>query len=218
MSHMSHSAHYELISTLTELYTLLDTLAAISPNTLRLPPAYTGVHPTFNAEAAREGGYSPEAVEALSKLPYVYGGALVGLSTCTNYYLGPNRDGEDFEQDREMMYYENLALPSAIQLTGSEGGYGCIYVYDAETRPLIKLCYHNHDSKLTITLRAHLPVDAHVRPAHRRYQQRGNHRLRYTLELLPHLPDLPTRSPATRHRQLPQLALHQPTTITRRPQ
>ena len=124
-----------MISALTELYTLLDTLAAIPPNTLRLPPADTGVHPTFNAEAACEGGYSPEAVEALSTLPYVYGGALTGPSTCSNYYLGLTEDGENFEQDREMVYDENLAPPSAIQLTGSEGGYGCVYVYDAQKGP-----------------------------------------------------------------------------------
>jgi hypothetical protein len=81
---MSHTAHHEVISVLTELYTLLDTLAAIPPDTLRLPPADTGVHPTFNADAASEGGYSLEAVQALSALPYVYGGAIIGPSTSTN--------------------------------------------------------------------------------------------------------------------------------------
>jgi hypothetical protein len=131
---MSHTAHHEVISVLTELYTLLDTLAAIPPDTLRLPPADTGVHPTFNADAASEGGYSLEAVQALSALPYVYGGAIIGPSTSTNYFLRPTNDGEDFEQDREMMYDDNLAPPSAIQLTDSEGGYGCIYIYDAEKR------------------------------------------------------------------------------------
>lgn len=132
---MSHEAHHEAISVLTELYTLLDTLAAIPPNALRLPPTDTGIHPTFNKGAAIEGGYSIEAAEALSALPYVYEGAVIGLSTSTRNYLRPTKDGEDFEEDREMLYDGNLAPPPAIQLTGSEGGYGCIYVYDAEKGP-----------------------------------------------------------------------------------
>jgi hypothetical protein len=165
---MSYTAHYEVISVLTELYTLLDALAAIPPDTLRLPSADTGIHPTFNADAASEGGYSLEAVEALSALPYVYGGAIIGPSTSTNYFLGPTQDGEVFEQDREMMYYDNLAPPSAIQLTNSEGGYGCIYVYDAEKSPQHESSHHHRSLKLTITLRSHISVDANGRPAYRR--------------------------------------------------
>ena len=54
-----------------------------------------------------------------------------------NYFLRPTNDGEDFEQDREIMYDDNLALPSAIRLTDSEGGYGCIYIYDAGERVIV---------------------------------------------------------------------------------
>jgi hypothetical protein len=163
---MSCTAHHEVISVLTELYTLLDTLAAIPPNTLRLPPTDTGIHPTFSADAASEGGYSLEAVEALSALPYVYGGAIIGPSTSTHYFLR-TKDSEDFEQDREMMYDDNLAPPSAIQLTDSEGGYGCIYVYDAEKSPQHESSHHHRSSKLIITLRSHISVDANGRSASR---------------------------------------------------
>lgn len=148
---MSHAAHHEAISALTELYTLLDTLAAIPLNALRLPPADTGIHPTLSKAAAIKGGYSIEAVEALSALPYVYGGAVIGPSTSTRCYLSSTKDGEDFEEDREMMYDGNLAPPPAIQLTGSEGGYGCIYVYDAEKGSPYVLCHHDRLSRLTIT-------------------------------------------------------------------
>jgi hypothetical protein len=163
---MSCTAHHEVIYVLAELYTLLDTLAAIPPNTLRLPPTDTGIHPTFSADAASEGGYSLEAVEALSALPYVYGGAIIGPSTSTHYFLR-TKDSEDFEQDREMMYDDNLAPPSAIQLTDSEGGYGCIYVYDAEKSPQHESSHHHRSSKLIITLRSHISVDANGRSASR---------------------------------------------------
>ena len=63
--------HSEIIGVLTELYSLLDTLAAISPDlTPRFPPPNTGVHPptVFNADAARAAGFDAEAITVLSAL------------------------------------------------------------------------------------------------------------------------------------------------------
>ena len=135
---MSPETHWEIIDVLTELYVLLDTLAAIPPNLLRLPPADTGTHPidVFNAEAAKAAGFSSEAVKVLSTLPYLDDIVVIAPSTTTMNYLGQDRDTSLFEEDREMMYDDNFAPPSVIQLTGSEGGYGCIYVYDTESRTL----------------------------------------------------------------------------------
>ncbi|KAI7279042.1 hypothetical protein KC343_g2102, partial [Hortaea werneckii] len=115
---------------------LLDTLAAVPPNLLRLPPADTGTHPidVFNAEAAKAAGFSSEAVKVLSALPYLDDIVMIAPSTTTMNYLGQDRDTALFEEDRELIYDESLAPPSIIQLTASEGGYGCIYVYDAESR------------------------------------------------------------------------------------
>jgi hypothetical protein len=64
--------HSELISVLTELYTLLDTLSATPPKSANLPPSDTGVWPPsdFDPEAARSAGFSEEAVRVLSMIPY----------------------------------------------------------------------------------------------------------------------------------------------------
>ncbi|RMY23370.1 hypothetical protein D0867_02085 [Hortaea werneckii] len=133
---MSLQTHWETIDVLTELYVLLDTLAAIPPNLLRLPPADTGTHPPdlFNAEAAGGAGFSSEAVKVLSALPYLNDIVVIAPSTVTMNYSGQNMDVSLFEDSREMMYDGNLTPPSAIQLTGSEGGYGCIYVFDTESQ------------------------------------------------------------------------------------
>ncbi|KAI7484033.1 hypothetical protein KC351_g4802 [Hortaea werneckii] len=135
---MSLQTHWEIIEVLTELYVLLDTLAAIPPNRLLLPPADTGSHPpdVFNAEAASAAGFSSEAVRVLSALPYLDESVVIAPSTVTYNYCAPSMDVAIFEESREMMYDGNFAPPSVIQLTGSEGGYGCIYVYDTESRTL----------------------------------------------------------------------------------
>jgi len=64
--------HSKLISVLTELYTLLDTLSATPPRTSDLPPSDTGMWPLedFDANGAREAGFSEEAVRVLSMIPY----------------------------------------------------------------------------------------------------------------------------------------------------
>ncbi|KAI7336593.1 hypothetical protein KC315_g2678 [Hortaea werneckii] len=131
---MSLQTHWEIIDVLTELYVLLDTLAAVPPNLLRLPPADTGTHPpdVFNAEVASAAGFSSEAVKVLSALPYLVGSFQIAPSTATMDYCDQDADEGVFEVSREMMYDGNLAPPSAIQLTASEGGYGCIYIYDTE--------------------------------------------------------------------------------------
>ncbi|KAI7228061.1 hypothetical protein KC330_g8085 [Hortaea werneckii] len=133
---MSFPAHWEIVDVLIELYVLLDTLAAVPPSLLRLPPAETGTHPVdvFNAEAAKAAGFSSEAVKVLSALQYLDDIVLTAPSTTTMNYYGQGRDTSLFEEDRELVYDERLAPPSVIQLTASEGGYGCIYIYDAETR------------------------------------------------------------------------------------
>ncbi|KAI7212141.1 hypothetical protein KC333_g7276 [Hortaea werneckii] len=133
---MSLQTHWEIIDVLTELYALLDTLAAVPPNLLRLPPADTGTHPAdvFNAETASAAGFSSEAVKVLSALPYLKESVVIAPSTVTLNYCAPYMDVSIFENSREMMYDGNFAPPSVIQLTGSEGGYGCIYVYDTESQ------------------------------------------------------------------------------------
>ena len=65
---MTPSDHKELASVLTELYTLLEILAAIPNNVILFPPAGTGIDPAniFDANAASQVGFSDEAVHALS--------------------------------------------------------------------------------------------------------------------------------------------------------
>lgn len=64
--------HGELISVLTELYTLLDTLSATPPMTADLPPSDIGLWPPedFDANGAPEADFSEEAVRVLSMIPY----------------------------------------------------------------------------------------------------------------------------------------------------
>lgn len=64
--------HKDLICVLTELYTLLDTLAAVPRRDLKLP-LDTGIHAAteFKAEAARSVSFSAEAVKVMSSNPYL---------------------------------------------------------------------------------------------------------------------------------------------------
>ena len=132
--------HSEIIGVLTELYTLLDTLAAISPDlTPRFPPPNTGVHPptVFNADAARAAGFDAEAITVLSALPYLNVGdhemhTALQPNTYPVSYLGALNEG-DFLSRREMLEEDDLMPPSAIQLTWEEGGNGIIHIYDTQT-------------------------------------------------------------------------------------
>lgn len=134
---MSPSDHTELYSTLTELWTLLDTLAAGPPNMIALPPTDTGTHPPsdFNADSARAGGFTEKAITVLTSLPYLQYSLEIQPSTCPRSFLGADLDGRDFEEKREVIEGGPIA-GSAIVLTDSSAGIGCYYVYDTEkTKP-----------------------------------------------------------------------------------
>ena len=130
---MSSSDHSELYSTLSELWTLLDTLAAVPPNIVTLPPADTGTHPPteFNADSARAGGFTEEAIAVLASLPYLQYPLEIQPSTSPRCFLGADLDGRDFEETREMIEDDPIA-GSAIVLTESSAGIGCYHVYDTE--------------------------------------------------------------------------------------
>lgn len=130
---MSSSDHSELYSTLSELWTLLETLAALPPNMVTLPPAESDIHPPseFNADSARAGGFTEEAIAVLASLPYLQYPLKIQPSTSPRCYLGADLDGRDFEETREMIEDGPIA-GSAIVLTESSAGIGCYYVYDTE--------------------------------------------------------------------------------------
>jgi hypothetical protein len=134
---MSASDHSELFSTLAELWTLLDTLAAIPPDMVALPPTDTGIHPpsAFNADSARAGGFTEEAVTVQVSLPYMIYPLEIQPSTCPRCFLHAGFDERDFEETREMIDDEPIA-GSMIVLTESLGGIGCYYVYDTEKSKL----------------------------------------------------------------------------------
>jgi hypothetical protein len=127
------SNHSELYSTLSELWTLLDTLAALPPNMVILPSTDTGCYPPseFNAASARAGGFTEEAITVLTSLPYSQYPLEIQSSTSPRCYLGTDLDGRDFEETREMIEDGPIAA-SAIVLTESSAGIGCYYVYDTE--------------------------------------------------------------------------------------
>jgi hypothetical protein len=126
---MSSSDHCELYSTLGELWTLLDTLAAVPPEMVTLPSADTGTHSSseFNANSARAGGFTEEAIAVLASLPYLQYPLEIQPSTNPRYYLCTDLDGSDFEETREMIEGGPIA-GSAIVLIESSAGIGCYYV------------------------------------------------------------------------------------------
>jgi hypothetical protein len=134
---MSSSGHSELYSTFAELWTLLDTLAAVPPNMIALPPTDTGIHPPseFNADLARAGGFTEEAVKVLASLLYMTYPLEIQPSTSPSCFLNAGLDGRDYEETREMMDDEPIA-GSMIVLTESSAGIGCYYVYDTEKSKL----------------------------------------------------------------------------------
>jgi len=108
---MQLSNHSDLIAVMTELWTLLDTLAIVKPGvSLRLPPSDTGVHlaSTFSIDAALAAGFAPKAVTVMSVLPYLHdsqpdwGQRAVnfGGSTFPLSYL--HFEEEDFDHMREI--------------------------------------------------------------------------------------------------------------------
>jgi hypothetical protein len=95
--------HSELISALTELYTLLDTLSATPPVTADLPPSDTGLWPRedFDANGAREAGFSEEAVRVLSMIPYpAFEQELEPRTTACSYLGGL----PDWGRQRDLIY------------------------------------------------------------------------------------------------------------------
>jgi hypothetical protein len=134
---MSSSDHSELYSTLAELWTLLDTLAAVPPDMVALPSRDTGMHPPseFNAGSARAGGFTEEAVTVLASLSYMIYPLEMQPSTSPKCFLNAGLDGRDFEETREMIEDKPIA-GSMIVLTESLGGIGCYYVYDTEKSEL----------------------------------------------------------------------------------
>lgn len=136
---MSPSPHQDLITTLTELYTLLHSLAAIPEDFLLLPDPETGLHPPhkINAAAAKVAGYDENAIALMYALPYldvsVHDFSVQLLpSTYVTTYLGADLNDGDFESQRELLD-EEMMPPSAMRLTWSEGGYGTVFIYDTAT-------------------------------------------------------------------------------------
>jgi len=154
---MQLSNHSELITVLTELYTLFDDLAAIEPNILRLPPSDTSVHPAslFDADGATAAGFTPEAVLVISALPYLHDGdssmgddtiEMLG-STYPLNYLGLNEGGFELARDLPNDVCgdgdEKVILPSAFRLTWQHA-YGWEYIYDVEKRAFILRFWKAH--------------------------------------------------------------------------
>jgi hypothetical protein len=98
-----------------------------------LPPTDTGVHPPseFNADSARAGGFTEEAVTVLASLPYLIYPLEIRPSTSPRCFLNAGLDGRDFEETREMIEDGPIA-GSMIVLTESSAGIGRYYVYDTE--------------------------------------------------------------------------------------
>lgn len=135
---MAVSPHLELITVLTQLYTLLISLAAVPDDLLRLTSPDTGVHApgSINTTAAVTADYDADVVALICALPYLDVGSIdwsVELLPSTHpvTYFGPGLDEGDFESQREMMDDE-LMPATTLRLTWSEI-YGVVFVYDIAT-------------------------------------------------------------------------------------
>ncbi|KAK5741363.1 hypothetical protein LTR17_004070 [Elasticomyces elasticus] len=144
---MVTSNHSELISVLTELYTLLVSLAAISDTQLFLPSPETGLHApgAINTTSALAAGYDAETVALMYAIPYVgeigqqgYASDIELLSNAyTVNYLDADRDVMGFKGDREMLDDGETieVMPSrALAITWSEGRNGLEFIYDLNAR------------------------------------------------------------------------------------
>lgn len=202
-------AHKDFLTALLNLYTTLDALAIINPNTpLRLPSSPNGLHPPsiFNATAAHAAGYSPSAVALLATMPHLDVGAhemffALRPSTYPISYLGADLDEGYFEAQREMLDGE-LMPASAIRLTWEEGGHGIVYIYDTETSEI----YHPTspiDPAATDDRRTHARM-GHVRHLLRRLSPAANK----LLLPRPRPPALP--SPRAPHSAIPPAPLPRP--------
>jgi hypothetical protein len=146
----SPSPHHDLISVLTELHTLLDDLAVVLPSIAILPPPETGIHlpGDFDAQAAKSAGFSDEAVEVLSQMPFLDYPLELQPSAIAVPYWG--MDQSAFEAARELVLGdldEGLAPPSIIKLTDSSALMGVRYMYDAETSTLLYISLLRADAK-----------------------------------------------------------------------
>lgn len=138
---MQLADHSELLAVMTELWTLIDKLAVVEPDALRLPPPDTGIHPatSFDADAALAAGFAQDAVLVMSALPYLHDSEpdmgqrtieIVG-STFPLSYL--HYDEDDITYIREMSSDENIMPPSTLRLTWQDVN-GWEHIYDAEER------------------------------------------------------------------------------------
>jgi hypothetical protein len=135
---MSPSDHSEVIDVLTELYTLLNTLAAVPPGAFWLPTidpeAYesaTGERTVFDSKAALAVGFSTKAVRLMAAIPYWDHPIYIQPSTRTKCHLGLNEIG--LAEERELfMGCDELLPPSAVRLTESSSICGTDYIYDVE--------------------------------------------------------------------------------------
>lgn len=131
---MAESPHAEFIATPTKLYTLLNTLGAVSHCPPLLAPYYD-----INAFAAEAVSYTPESVSLMCNLPYLdvelYDRAFeLGSNTFPVSYLSAMNEG-DFESLREMLHDESMPS-TALRLTYSELSHGVEYIYDIKTSKL----------------------------------------------------------------------------------
>lgn len=130
--------HTEIISTLTELYTLLSTSGAIASDLVLLPDHAIGLYPAdkIAGSAALAAGYSQEVVDLLRALPYLdvskHEMFLELLpSTFPITYYGADLGEGYFEGWREVLNDEVMP-PSALKLTHNDL-YGFEFIYDVKT-------------------------------------------------------------------------------------
>lgn len=131
---MHLSSHGEIIGVLTELHSLLDTLAAIEPCLApQFHPPDTGIHPptVFNADAACAAGFDAESVEVLSALPY-----LNVRDHEMHTALQPNTYPISYLQTEMISHAGERCWRKTwchLQLTWEEGGCGLVYICDTKT-------------------------------------------------------------------------------------
>ncbi|KAJ8132430.1 hypothetical protein O1611_g1194 [Lasiodiplodia mahajangana] len=138
---ITSTSHGELIGALSELYTLLLSLGAVSTDQVCLPDSSTGIHPdgALNTEAAEAAGYASETIGLMNLLPYLavdrHEMFLELLpNTFPITYIGEDLDEGYFLDRRELL--NDAEMPStALRLTRSEI-YGTEFIYDIATKLL----------------------------------------------------------------------------------
>lgn len=148
------SRHANLISSVSEMYNVLVQLAVIKSTLLATPD--DAITEEFPREAALQAGFTPEAVDLMSGLPYLavgditWGEPELKVSTVpVDYYCRDDMGGFQSLRwmDDDPKNEDNMIPGHSIKLTEHEN-YGYSLIYNTEVGKSIEPSFQNLDKAM----------------------------------------------------------------------